>query len=64
MRLNTRLLTAACAVGFLGGAAAVPYPVPNMTPAIDLGLTQNVSPGTRITLTNDSSEAKVLYPAS
>ena len=51
MRLNTCLLTAACAVGFLGTAAATPYPRSNMPPAIDLGLTQNVAPGTEVTLT-------------
>jgi subtilase family serine protease len=51
MRLHTRLLTAACAVGFLGGAAAAPYPHSNMPAAVDLGLTQSVAPSTRLTLT-------------
>jgi kumamolisin len=51
MRLHTCLLTAACAAGFLGNAAAVPYPRSNMPPAVDLGLTQNVAPGTEVTLT-------------
>jgi subtilase family serine protease len=51
MRLHTCLMTAACAVGFLGTAAASPYPRSNMPPAIDLGLTQNVAPGTEVTLT-------------
>ncbi|MFZ0497842.1 MAG: S53 family serine peptidase [Steroidobacteraceae bacterium] len=51
MRLHTCLLTAACAVGFLGNAAAVPYPRSNMPPAVDLGLIQNVAPGTEVTLT-------------
>lgn len=51
MRLSTCLLTAACAVGFLGNAAALPYPRSNMPPAVDLGLTQNIAPGTEVTLT-------------
>src|SRR6185437_8225028 len=51
MRFHSCLLTAACAVGFLGNAAAVPYPRPNMPSAIDLGLTQNIAPGTEVTLT-------------
>jgi kumamolisin len=51
MRLHTCLLTAACAVGFLGTAAATPYPRSNMPPAVDLGLTQTVAPGTEVTLT-------------
>ena len=51
MRLSSCLLTAACAVGFLGNAAAVPYPRSNMPPAVDLGLTQNIAPGTEVTLT-------------
>lgn len=51
MRLHTCLLTAACAVGFLGNAAATPYPRSNTPPAVDLGLTQNMAPGTTMTLT-------------
>jgi kumamolisin len=51
MRFHTCLLTAACAVGFLGNAAAVPYPHSNMPAAVDLGLTRNVAPGTEVTLT-------------
>jgi kumamolisin len=52
MRLHSCLLPAACAVGFLGtAAAAVPYPHSNMPSAVDLGLTQNVAPGTEVTLT-------------
>ena len=45
------LLTAACAVGFLGSAAATPYPRSNTPPAVDLGLTQNLAPATDVTLT-------------
>jgi len=51
MRFHNCLLTAACAVGFLGTAAATPYPRANMPPAVDLGLTQNVAPGAKVTLT-------------
>lgn len=52
MRFGTCLMAAACAVAFLGTAAAgVPYLHSNMTPAVDLGLTQNVAPGTEVTLT-------------
>lgn len=51
MRLHSCLLTAACAVGFLGTAAAAPYPHSNMPAAVDLGLTQNLAPGTQVTLT-------------
>lgn len=51
MRFHSCLLTAACAVGFLGNAAAAPYPRSNMPPAVDLGLTQNIAPGTEVTLT-------------
>lgn len=52
MRLHTCLLTAACAAGFFGNAAATtPYPRSNMPPAADLGLTQDVAPGAEVTLT-------------
>lgn len=51
MRFHTCLLTAACAVGFLGSAAATPYPRSNTPPAVDLGLTQNLAPGAEVTLT-------------
>ena len=51
MRFHSCLLTAACAVGFLGTAAAVPYPHSNMPSAVDLGLLQNVAPGMEVTLT-------------
>jgi len=51
MRLHSCLLTAACAVGLLGNAAAVPYPHANMPPAVDLGLAQNFESGQEVTLT-------------
>jgi kumamolisin len=52
MRFRTCLMTAACAAGFLGTAAAgVPYPDSSMPPAVDLGPTQNLAPGTEVTLT-------------
>lgn len=51
-RIHSCLLTAACAAGLVGTAAAgMPYPHSNMSPAVDLGLTQNVAPGTQVTLT-------------